>query len=168
MNFEEIVKKRESVRMFSDTEVSDEIINKILNYGRTAPTAKNLQPQKIYVIKTKESIDKIDLCSPCRYNAPVVLLICSDKSLAWSNGIDSSYEMDASIVTSFMMLGATSLGVDNIWVKMFDKGKIKELFNLNSNIEPICLLPLGYRKEEYKGSINHNNRKELKETVEFI
>ena len=76
--------------------------------------------------------------------------------------------MDASIVSSFMILEATNLGVDNIWVKMFDESKIKELFNLEENIVPICLIPLGYRKEEYKGSPNHLNRKNIDDIVKFI
>lgn len=168
MNFDEIVKKRESVRMFSDKEISEELINKILEYGRLAPTAKNLQPQKIYVIRSEEGLNKIDGCSPCRYGAKTVLLVCTDKNIVWTNGDKSTIDMDASIVTTFMMLGATSLGVDTIWVKYFDEDKAKELFNLPNNIVPVCLMPMGYRKEEYQGSMNHNNRKDLKETVEFV
>ena len=168
MNFEEICKKRESVRMFKSDMISEEDITKILEFGRSAPTAKNIQPQKIFVVKSEDGIKKIDECTPCRYNAPVVLLICSDKSIAWSNGEDTTYEMDATIVGTFMMLGATSLGIDNIWLKAFDKNKVREVFNLEENICPICLIALGYRKDEYKGSINHNNRKDLSETVKFI
>ena len=168
MNYDLIVKKREAVRMFKSDKLDREIINKILDYGRLAPTAKNLQPQKIYVIESEDGIKKIDECTPCRYNAPVVLLVCCDKNIAWSKGNYDTCDMDGSIVATFMMLGATSLGIDTIWVKMFDENKIKELFELDDNIVPICLMPIGYRKPEYKGSINHNNRKDLKEIVKFV
>ena len=168
MNFEELINKRESVRMFSDRKVDKELIMKIINAGRLAPTAKNNQPEIIYVIESEDAIKKLDEASPCRYNAPVVLLVCADKNIAWNKENYSSCEMDASIVSSFMILEATNLGVDNIWVKMFDENKIKELFNLEENIVPICLIPLGYRKEEYKGSPNHLNRKNIDDIVKFI
>ena len=60
----------------------------------------------------------------------------------------STYEIDACIVATHMMLEATNLGIDNIWIEMFDKNKLKQVFNLGDNIEPICLLPIGYRSDE--------------------
>lgn len=111
---------------------------------------------------------KIDEVSPCRYNAPVVLMVCSDKNIAWTKDDYSTYEMDACIVATHMMLEATNVGVDNIWIEMFDKQKLKTQFNLPENIEPVCLIPLGYQDDDYKGNPLHHVRKELKETVEFI
>jgi nitroreductase len=168
MEFEKVIKDREATRSFKDISVSDELIEKILEAGRLAPTARNFEPQRIYVVKSKEGLDKIDLCSPCRYNAPVVLLVCSDKSVAWSKPNYSSYEMDATIAATHMILEATNVGVDNIWVMMFDNDKIKEEFNLGENIEPICLIPIGYRSDDCPPSSQHNIRKDLSELVQYI
>ncbi len=120
MEFEKVIKERQAIRKFKDTPVSDELITKILEAGRLAPTARNFEPQRIYVVKSKEGLEKIDKVSPCRYNAPVVLLVCSDKSVAWPKPNYSSYEMDVTIVATNMILEATNLGVDNIWVGLFD------------------------------------------------
>ena len=49
--------------------IADDVLKKILEVGKLAPTAKNLQPQKIYVVNSKEGLEKIDKASPCRYNA---------------------------------------------------------------------------------------------------
>ncbi len=168
MEFIKVCKERQAVRKFKSEPVSDEIIRKILEVGRLAPTAKNLQPQKIYVVSSNEGLAKIDKASPCRYNAPVVLLVCSDKKIAWSKENYSTYEMDACIVATHLMLGATSYGIDNIWIEMFDKDIIKSEFNLEENIEPICLIPLGYRADDYAGNPLHNKRKELEETVKYF
>lgn len=167
MEFIDVINKREATRMFSDKEVSDEVIKNILEVGRLAPSAKNMQPTKIIVVKSREGINLIDNCSSCRYNAPVVLIVCGDKNIAWNNGIESSYEVDASIFATHVMLAATNYNVDNIWVKLFDKEKIKTLFNLDDGVEPVCLMPLGYREEEYKGSPNHNVRKNLEDIVTY-
>ena len=168
MEFIDVVNKRESTRKFSDLVVSDDILTKILEVGRVAPTAKNNQPYKIIVVRSSEGIEKIDRCTACRYNANAVLIICGDKNIAWTNGVESSVEMDASIVATHIMLGATNYGVDNIWIKLFDKEKIKEEFNLDDNLEVVCLMPFGYRSEDYAGSIWHNDRKSLDEVVSYM
>ncbi len=167
MEFDRVIRERFSVRKFKDEEVSDELLTKILEAGRLAPTAKNIQPQKIYVVKSKSGLEKIDKASPCRYNAPVCLIVAADKSIAWSKGDDSTYEIDASIVATHMMLEATNVGVDNIWIKMFDREVLKKEFELDQNIEPVCLMPLGYKTDDCTPSPMHSSRKSLAETVEY-
>ena len=144
MEYEKLIRERFSTRKFKDDMVSDELITKILEAGNVAPTAKNNQPQKIYVVKSSDGIEKIDKITKCRYNAPVVLIIASD-----------------------MMLEATNLGVDNIWIELFDKNMLKKEFDIPDNIEPICLMPLGYRTDDYLPSPLHSMRKDLKEIVEY-
>ena len=168
MEFEKVIKERIAVRKFKNDKVLRELIDKILEAGRIAPTAKNIQPQKIYVVESNEGLEKIDKASPCRYNAPIVLLVCSDKSIAFRKEDYSTYEMDACIVATHMMLEATNIGIDNIWIEFFDKDILKEEFNLDENIEPICLIPLGYRTDDYPGNPSHNIRKDINETVKFI
>lgn len=168
MEFEKVVKERMSTRKFQDKRVPEETLKKILEIGRLAPTAKNLQPQKIYVIQSEEGLLKIDKSSRCRFNAPTVLLVCSDKNIAWKKDEYSTYEMDASIVATHLMLAATNYHVDNIWIKLFDKNIIKKEFHLEENIEPICLIPLGYKTDDYKASPLHTDRKPITETVEFL
>lgn len=167
-DFESVIRNRTATRKFKDKKVDEEKINKILEAGRLAPTAKNMQPQKIYVATSNEALEKIDKVTPCRYNAPTVLIVCSNKSIAWQKDGYSSYEMDASIVATHMMLEATNVGVDNIWIEMFDKKALKKEFNLEDNIEPVCLIPIGYKTDDYKGNPLHNKRKNLEEIAEFI
>ena len=60
--------------------------------------------------------------------------------------------MDACIVATHMMLEATNIGVDNIWIEMFDKQELIKQFNLEEDIEPICLIPIGYKADYYTGN----------------
>ena len=168
MEFDSVIRKRTATRMFQDKKVEKEELNKILEAGRIAPTAKNLQPQKIYVVNSKEGIEKIDKVTPCRYNAPICLLVCSDKSIAWTKDNYSSFEMDATIVATHMILEATNLGVDNIWIRLFKRDDIQKTFNLPDNIVPICIIPLGYKTDDNKENPLHTKRKLLEETVEYI
>lgn len=95
------------------------------------------------------------------------MLICADKDIAWSNDGYSSYEMDASIVATHIMLEATNLGVDNIWIRKFDAKEVKKVFSLPKNIEPVCFMPLGYADKNYQGNPLHTQRKSLEEMVTF-
>lgn len=166
MNFEDVIKKRFACREFLDREVEEEKISKILEAANRAPTAKNLQPFKIYVVKSKEGIEKIDKASPCRYGAPLVFLICGDKNQAFTKGDYSSYQMDSSIVLTHMMLEATNVGLANIWVEMFDENILREEFSLSENLVPVALMPTGY--SELTTSSNHDKRKSIEEIVEYI
>ena len=131
MEFEEVIKKRQSTRMFSDKKLEIEKLDKILEAGRIAPTAKNNQPLKIYVINSEEGLKKLDNASRCRYNSPAVLLVCGniDQAFVKEDG-HSCYEFDASICATHMMLEATNLGVDNIWVALFDEEKLRIEFDI--------------------------------------
>ena len=75
--------------------------------------------------------------------------------------------MDACIVATHMMLEATNVGLGSIWIEFFDEKKLKQDFNLDSNMKPICLLPIGYVADDYPGNPMHNIRKNMKEIVEY-
>ncbi len=167
MDFEEVIRKRYSVRKFKEQAVNQALITKILEAGNFAPTAKNNQPQKIYVVNSQEGLAKIDKATPCRYHAPVCLVIASNKNIAWSKDHYSTFEMDACIVATHMMLEATNLGVDNIWIEMFDKKILKQELNIPEEVEPVCLILLGYKEDDYQPSPMHYKRKDLKEIVTY-
>ena len=166
MEFEQVIKTRTAVRKFKNEKISKELIDKILYAGLLAPTAKNNQPQKIYVVTKDEDLIKLDQVTPCRYNAPAVLIVCSNKNKAFSLNDHSTYEIDASIVATHMMLEATNLGIGSIWVDMFDRKNLKELFNIEE--EPVCLMPIGYKQDDYIESVFHNNRKPLEEIAKYL
>ena len=170
MNFYELAKERYSARKYENKPIEVEKINKILEAGRVAPTATNAQPQRIFVLNSEESLKKINDITPYAFQAPLVMLVCADKSCAWVNPFNkrNSAEMDASIVTTHMILQAKELGIDSVWVCYFDTEIVKKEFNLPENIEPYCIIPMGYATEETKPSPRHFERKPLEETVKFI
>lgn len=171
MDFLELVKERYSVRDFLDKEIEQEKLDKILLAGNVAPTACNKQPQKIYILKSREAIEKIREVTKMAFNAPIVLLICANVEDAWVNPFDKEYnssEMDTSIVTTHMMLEAWNLGISSVWIKYFDHELLKEKFELPSIILPICLLPIGYKNPNYLPSKLHNIKKDINDIVEYL
>ena len=167
MEFEEVIRKRISVRKFSDRKLEKEKLDKILEAGRLAPTAKNNQPIKIYVVKSDEGINKIDKATRCRYGAKTVLIICGNKEQSFKKDDFTTYEMDSCIVATHIMLEATNLGVDNIWIEAFDGKILREEFNISNELMPVCLLPLGYKAEDCPMNPLHNIRKSIEDIVEY-
>ena len=75
MEFKEVIRNRYSCKKYSGKAISDDQLAEILEAGRLAPTAKNLQEQHIYVVQSEEGLAKIDKVTPCRYGAPTVLVV---------------------------------------------------------------------------------------------
>ena len=168
MEFNDVIRKRTATRKFSNRKLSQEDIEKILEAGRLAPTAKNFQPQFIYVVISEEELEKIDKITPCRYNAQCCLLVCSDKEIAFHKDEYSTYEVDATIVATHMILEATNLNIDSTWIEAFDKNEAKSVFELNANLEPVCIINLGYKTDDCPENPMHNQRKNLNEVVKYI
>lgn len=169
MEFKEVVKNRYSCKKFLDEQVSKESLEQILEAGRLAPTAKNLQEQHIYVVQSKEYLDRIDQVTPCRYNAPTVLVVAFDTNnvFTYPGGKRDSGVEDASIVATHLTLAAYNEGVDSCWINFFDPDQLKDVLKLPENEEILMLLDLGYG-DNSSPLPNHSSRKELSETVSYL
>lgn len=171
MEFSEVVKNRYSCKKY-DTEkvISEQQLEAILEAGRVAPTAKNLQEQHIYVAQSKEALAAIDSCTPCRYGATTVLVVAWDKDnvFTYPGGKRDSGAEDATIVATHMVLAAHDAGVDSCWVNFFDPAELARALNLPGNEEVLMLLDLGFAAEGAEPLANHFSRKPISETVTRI
>ena len=165
--FMDLARQRFAVREYAQTPVEQAKLDSILEAGRLAPTAKNVQPQHIYVLQSPEAITKINELTRCAYGAPVVFLVCYDADQVWSKDGHDTGDMDCSIVGTHMMLEATELGLGTCWVKWFDPTEVAAAFELPANHKPAFLMPCGYSSENAKPSDHHFSRKPLSETVTY-
>ena len=170
MEFKELICSRYSCKKYDGSPVPQEQLDEILDAGRLAPTAKNSQIQRVYVIRSEEGLKKVDSLTPCRYGAPVVLLAAYDKNGAfhYPGGKYDSGAEDAAIVATHMMLAAKNAGVDSCWVNNFDPDKAAEVFGLPENEGVLMLLDLGYPAEGAGPLPNHASRKPIEETVRYL
>lgn len=171
MDFMELAKKRYSVRKFSDKAVEPDKLDLLLAAGNIAPTAKNLQPQRIYVLQSEDALVKLDSLTHCRYGAGKVLLFTYNTDEDWKNplegGIHSGIE-DVSIVATHIMLQAAELGLDTCWCNYFANRKLEEVFNLPANEKSVLIMPVGYADENAKPSPMHEAQKEISEIVKYL
>ena len=170
MEFTKLVSERYSCKKFDGRPVEDAALAEILNAGRLAPTAKNLQEQRIYVARTPEALAKIDEITPCRYGAGTVLVVAFDSAnvFTYPGGARDSGVEDATIVATHMILAAKNAGVDSCWLNRFDPAEAKRILGLPENEEVLMLMDLGYPAEGAAPLPNHTSRKPLEETVTYL
>ncbi|MHB8064572.1 MAG: nitroreductase family protein [Ruminiclostridium sp.] len=168
MKFINLAGDRYSLRKFSDKPVEKEKLDLVLKAGQLAPTAGNLQPQRILVIESSDALEKLKKCTPCHFNAPVALLVCYDNGASAKRNYDNydTGEADASIVATHLMLQITDLGLGSTWVARFDPAAVRKEFSLPEHFVPVALLPMGYPAEDAAPNEQmHNHRKSLEDTV---
>ena len=170
MEFTDVIEKRYSCKNYSARKVEDEKLTAILNAGRVAPTAKNFQEQRIYVVRSEEGLAKIDAATPCRYGAPICLVVAYDRSnmFTYPGGKHTSGAEDAAIVATHMLLAAANAAVDSCWINFFDPEKLAAELGLPENEEVLMLMDLGYAAEGAGPLANHGLRKPLEETVAYL
>ena len=170
-DFTTLAAERFSVRKYLNKQLRTEDLERILKAGQLAPTAKNLQPQKIFVIQSEEGLATIDSLTKCRFGAPTVLLICYDTEREWHNPLEegvTSGEIDASIVTTHMMLEAADIGVASCWIGYFPPSRTAEAFHLPENLKPVALLDLGYPTPDAEPTERHTQYRDEEDIIAFL
>lgn len=170
MNFAELSAARYSLRKFADTPVEQEKLDLILEAGRNAPTAHNNQPQRIFVLRSPEALEKADGCTAAHFHPPVMLVIAYDPAVSWKREHDGKDhgEIDAAIAVTQMMLQAADLGLGTTCVGMFEPEKLIAAFPEMAGLVPIALLPLGYPAENARPSRLHADRRPVEELAAYL
>jgi nitroreductase len=170
MDFHELAAKRSSIRSFNSRNIPEDILLEILDAGRVAPSAKNLQPWKFHVVRSPEMLEKLHACYPGAWvrTAPCILVVSGKRIDAWVRRNDgyNSLETDLAIVMDHIILAATAQGLGTCWVAAFDPALLHEALGLGPENEVFAFTPLGYAAP---GAVTApKNRKPLEEITEFL
>ena len=170
MNFLELAKKRYSCRKMSDKPVEPEKLDQVLQAAIAAPTAKNLQPYKIWVVKSAEAMEKIKQATNFTFGAQTVLVIGGNKNDAFTRPLDGKNfaTIDATIVATHLLLAVEDAGLATTWIGMVDEPKLKELFPEMQDYDIVALFPLGYAADDAKPSPRHEDRRSKDEAVTVL
>ena len=121
--------------------------------------------------RSAEAREKLASVCRCTFDAPVILVVCYDRTRDWKNKLMpglTSGETDAAIVCTHMMLQAADLGIGSCWVGYFNPEKVAEVLGLPENITVTALLPIGYPAENAAPLPLHSQYRELADTVAEI
>jgi len=168
MSFLEIAKRRYSCRSYKNQTIEEEKILQVLEAGRIAPSAVNLQPWRFIVIKEEENRKRI--CTTYKREwlkqAPVIIVVCGNHKESWKRSDGKDYcDIDIAITVDHMTLMATDSGLATCWICNFDKNKCSEILCLPEYLEPIVLLPLGYPYDKVNPDRHETSRKKYNQII---
>lgn len=168
MEFYEVLRKRKSVRKYKPDPVSDDALNRILEAGRIAPSAKNIQPWHFIVVRDRKTKEKlIEACRGQRFiaEADVILCGCSSEKIAWGRmgGYMSAFAIDLTIAFEHMILAAANEALATCWIGAFEEKKVKEILRVPDDVRVVALTPIGHPAEDAK----NRGRKPLGEIVSY-
>lgn len=153
MEFFEVIKKRHCARKFDPNKlVDDKIIQKIITFGKMAPSAGGFQTVKFAILKGEEK-EKLSNVIPERMNwykkAPVILVIWSDPKESidyFKNRAKDFYIIqDAAAAAENIFLSVVALGLATCWIGTFDDDKLKTLLKIKDPQRPMVVMPIGYK-----------------------
>ena len=163
MNISKAIEERFSCRTYKTKKISDKSLNKILEAGIKAPNAGNLQAWKFVVVSkedVKEQLTKASLDQRWMMQAPVFIVVCYDlKKLNkyYPNKYNLYAVQETSLAAENIMLMAFSLKVKSCFISAFDENAVKRVLRLPDDIEPYCIITLGYSSEKKTSKRNSLN-----------
>ncbi len=139
----ECIRKRRDIRSYIKKDVPDNIIGKVIEAGRLAPSAMNLQPWHFIVIKDKEMLKELGtFCMSGRFivDASFAVIVVTEPANKW-------HEIDGTRAVQNMALAAWNEGVGSCWIGAINREGVKERLNIPRNLYVLTVLPFGYPEE---------------------
>jgi nitroreductase len=151
----EAIRLRRSVRAFTEENVSEEDVMKLIDAARHAPSAGNIQPWEFIIIRKpdiKRKLAEAALNQNFIEEAPVVVVVCADEKRSGqgygSRGINLFCIQDTAAAIENLLLGVTALKLGACWVGAFYEDAVKRVLNLPLGIRPVAIIPIGYPSEK--------------------
>ncbi len=143
----EFLKTRRSIRRFRKEKVPMEIIEKILDVARYAPSAHNSQPWRFIVIDDRGILDELSRIhggGKPLMNAPQAIVVACDERAS-----PDSYLLDCANATIYIQLVAHALGLGTVWIQtMRNIDDIRKILGMPEHITPASILAIGYPDEK--------------------
>jgi nitroreductase len=150
MEFMELVRTRRSVRRYRGEQVPPELVARVLEAVRTAPTAGNFQAYEIYLVSGERRMQAL---AGATFNhdwiaqAPMALVVCTHAARCQYEPKEHWALQDASIAATLAHLAMADLGLASCWVGAFLPAKVAAVVEASEGHVPMAVLPFGYADE---------------------
>jgi nitroreductase len=142
------IRKRRSIRKYTDQAVMDEQIRQLLEAAMAAPSASNIQPWEFVVVKDpdlKRQLAQIHRWSYMAADAAVVFVVCANERAS------HHWIEDASAATENLLLAATALNLGAVWVAVYPstdrEAYVRRVLAIPEEMRVLCLVPVGHPAE---------------------
>jgi len=151
VNVMEAIRKRRSIRAYQDRPVEEAKLQAVLEAGRLAPSAKNMQEWRYVVVRDPGLRAKVaEAANGQRFvgEAPVVLVACAKTDGHTMSCGERAYPIDVAISLDHVSLKAVEEGLGTCWVGAFNQAAVKKLLGIPDEVRVVELMPLGYPDSE--------------------
>ena len=150
MNVYEAIRTRKSVRAYLEKDVPQDVLLRLLEAARLAPSAKNLQEWRFIVVrdgKTRKRLAAAARNQAFVAQAPVVLACCAETDGHVMTCGQACYPIDTAIAIDHITLCAVAEGLGTCWIGAFFEDRVKEILGVPPHIRVVELLTLGYPED---------------------
>ncbi|MDR0913247.1 MAG: nitroreductase family protein [Methanobrevibacter sp.] len=161
---EEIYKRR-SIRKYSNKDIEDEKIEKLLKAAMQAPGSRlNAEPWEFIVVRNNETIKKLsrmDVNSKPLSGAKVAIVLIANMETSY---FKHAWEQDMAASATTLLLEASYLDLGAVWINVAPKENrmeyISDLFNLDKHLRPFNIISLGYPADGEKNEFLNKYHKD--------
>lgn len=169
MDFSALAKKRYSCRQLTDAPIPAEQVDVLLAAAMAAPTAKNNQPYRIWVMQSEAARAHIHEVTKCTFGAGLFFVVGGKPSDAWTKPDGFNFaQVDAAIVATHLMLAVADAGLGTTWVGNFDAPKLKTLCPEMADYDLVAIFPVGIPAADAVPAPRHSERKSREAVVKTL
>ena len=149
MDVLEAIKTRRSVRSYSSSSIPDDVMERMKQALRYAPSACNFQPWKFVLVTDAELRRKVAQAAHDQLfmaEAPLIVVGCGmpDQAYKGMGGYGNSTDVDVAIALDHLTLAAVAEGLGTCWIGAFDEEAVKRLLDVPAKVKVVAMTPLGY------------------------
>lgn len=170
MDVFEAIKGRRSIRAYREIDVPQEIVEKLIEAARWAPSAGNIQPWEFIVVRnpeTKRKLAEAALGQSFIEEAPVVIVVCADEERSargyGTRGRTLYCIQDTAAAIQNIHLAAYAMGLGTCWVGAFREDEARKILDIPAGVRPVAIIPVGYPAE----SPPPRSRRQLKQIIHY-
>lgn len=163
----EAIEGRRSVRAYESRPVPDDVLMKVLETGRIAPSASNKQPWHFIVVKDPEKRKALSDGKWAKFltESPIVIVGCGnkDESPEW-------HVIDVTIAMQQMVIAATAEGLGTCWIGSFYEDRVRKALKVPEELRIVAMLAIGYTREKLDLTAKlarSRNRKKMNEILSY-
>lgn len=149
------IKRRSSVRKYSDVGVSSNLVNQVLEAARWAPSEGDCEPWEFVIVRDpglKAHVVEAAYHQRWMLQAPVFIVVCVNKKIAksiYGERGEKLYSIQSvAAATQNILLAAQALGLGTCWVGSFSDQHVATLLHLPEWMSPVTIITLGWPVEK--------------------
>lgn len=154
MDIPEAIVQRRSIRQFTEQEVPEETVERLINAARWAPSAGNIQPWDFVIVRkaeTKARLANAAFDQQSIDQVPVIIVVCANELLSsgryGERGKTLFCLQDTAAAIQNMLLFAYSIGLGTCWIGAFDEEQVREIIKVPAGSRPVGIVPVGHPGE---------------------